>query len=129
MKRGLLLWGPPVAAMVAIFFSASVPELDTQDQGVDDKTAHLVAYAVLGAAFLRAFAGGRWAGVVARAGWFAWLSASFYGASDELHQAFVAGRTPSFLDWIADAVGAAAAVTLIALFARWRGRRKQGREV
>lgn len=129
MTRWILLWGPPVAAMLVLFVSASIPELDTSDQGIDDKTAHFVAYGVLGAAFVRAFAGGRWAGIVGRAGWYAWLSTVAYGASDELHQAFVAGRTPSVLDWVADAAGAAATVTLIVLIARWGGRLNRDREV
>jgi VanZ family protein len=129
VKRSILIWGPPVAVMLAIFLSASVPELDTQDQGVDDKTAHFVAYGVLGAAFVRAFAGGRWTRVAARTGWQAWLASAAYGATDEWHQSFVAGRTPSTLDWIADAAGAAVVVSLTVLIARWWRRREANREV
>jgi VanZ family protein len=109
--------------MAAIFASASVPELDTAEQGVNDKTAHLVAYGVLGLTFIRAFAGGRWAGVAGRAAGLAWLSSAVYGATDELHQAFVAGRTPSVLDWIADAAGAALAVVVTLAIAWWRRRK------
>ena len=38
-----------------------------------------------------------------------WLSiafCSFYGATDEWHQSFVAGRHADFLDWVADTTGA-----------------------
>jgi VanZ family protein len=35
---------------------------------------------------------------------------SLYAISDELHQVFVAGRSPDVLDWVADSAGALAAV-------------------
>ena len=35
-----------------------------------------------------------------------WILAVFYGISDEFHQSFVSGRTPSLVDLLADAVGA-----------------------
>ncbi len=37
----------------------------------------------------------------------AFLISVLYGASDEFHQSFVPGRTPSLLDWLVDAAGAA----------------------
>jgi VanZ family protein len=33
-------------------------------------------------------------------------AASFYGATDEVHQAFVPFRTATWLDWVADTAGA-----------------------
>jgi VanZ family protein len=39
------------------------------------------------------------------------LLASLYGVSDEVHQAFVPFRESSWLDWLADTVGAALGVT------------------
>ena len=42
-----------------------------------------------------------------RAGLYALLLASAYGASDEYHQWFVPVRTADYLDWIADTGGAA----------------------
>jgi VanZ family protein len=43
------------------------------------------------------------------------LIASLYGASDELHQYFVPGRSAEVADWVADTLGALVAV----LFAAW----------
>ena len=42
--------------------------------------------------------------------WLALALASLYGAGDELHQAFVPGRSADAADWLADTVGAALAV-------------------
>lgn len=52
--------------------------------------------------------------------WLAVLLASLYGVSDEVHQAFVPGRSADLLDWLADTAGAAVAVSLVRL---WAGRR------
>jgi len=41
------------------------------------------------------------------------LLCSLYGASDEWHQYYIAGRTVDFADWLADTAGAAGAVLLI----------------
>jgi VanZ family protein len=40
--------------------------------------------------------------------------ASLYGASDELHQSFIPGRSPEIGDWVADTLGALIAVLLVA---------------
>ena len=75
----------------------------------NDKTHHLVAYAVLGAALVwgltdRAPRRTTWGIALA-----AVLLASVYGVSDEFHQGFVPGREVSVLDWVADTAGAAIA--------------------
>ncbi|RMG98046.1 MAG: VanZ family protein [Candidatus Dadabacteria bacterium] len=46
------------------------------------------------------------------------LAAVGFGATDELHQWFVPRRQPSWLDWAADALGAAVGVLL------WAGVRR-----
>ena len=56
--------------------------------------------------------------------WLAILLASVYGASDELHQAYVPGRSSDVLDWLADTAGATISVLLLYLFLRLRQRRK-----
>ena len=61
-----------------------------------DKLAHFAGYAVLG--FLLAKASGSWKAALLLAAWF--------GASDELHQAFVPLRSAGVDDWLADALGA-----------------------
>lgn len=52
--------------------------------------------------------------------WLAVLLASAYGVSDELHQAYVPGRSADVLDWLADTTGATFAVLLTFFFTRRR---------
>jgi len=54
--------------------------------------------------------------------WLAVLLASLYGVSDEVHQAFVPGRSADAADWLADTAGALVAVGLL----RWWGRYRAG---
>jgi VanZ family protein len=76
-----------------------------------DKLAHGLAFGILGALLRWGVGGVRerartvnvWCGIVAMG----------YGAMDEVHQMFVAGRTPSIGDWIADAIGAVIGVWLV----------------
>ena len=70
-----------------------------------DKLAHLVIYLVLGLLFARAY--GLTLPKYAIGGLFAlaWISTALYGASDEIHQAFVAARSADLFDWLADLVG------------------------
>jgi len=56
--------------------------------------------------------------------WLAVLLASLYGVSDELHQAFVPGRSADAADWLADTTGALVAVLFLQL---WRRRRAGAR--
>ena len=46
------------------------------------------------------------------------IIASLYGISDEFHQAFVPGRSPDVLDWLADTTGALLAAILLARLTR-----------
>lgn len=116
MRRIVWVWGPSVAVMAGIFFASSLSDPPAPED-VSDKALHFIAYAVLGAAFLWATSAARWRGVSGRTALIAWILAAAYGASDEFHQSFVANRYPSVGDWLADAAGAAAAVTVIALVA------------
>ena len=112
LTRGLWLWGPPLAEIVALFWISSQPNLTRLPGGVSDKVAHFAAFFVLGALVLRATAGGRWSGVTLRAALVAFVIAAGYGALDELHQMLTPGRFPGVDDWVADALG-----TLTALVA------------
>lgn len=119
------LWGPVLVVMAIIFGVSSLRDLDALPGNLSDKTGHFAGYAILAAAVLRATAGARWSGVTAASGLRAWLICVLYGASDELHQGFVPGRTVAFDDWAADAAGAATAILAIGIVAavlRRRGR-------
>ena len=82
----------------------------THERGAYDSAA---LYAVLGG--LLRLATGRTGAAVAWAG--------AYGVSDEVHQAFVPGRSPDPLDWLADAFGAWVGAALVARAVR-RARRR-----
>jgi VanZ family protein len=100
--------------MALIFIASSISNLGELPGGISDKGGHSIGYAILGAALLRAVAGGRLSGVTWRRAAATVVLATLYGVSDEFHQSFVPGRTPDVHDVLADFSGAAIAVTLIA---------------
>ena len=122
MRRALWLWGPVAAYMVAIFLESSVSQVPELPNGVTDKDAHGFLYAGLAVLVLRALARASWRSVTLPLCILAVVVAAGYGATDEFHQRFVPGRTADLLDLAADTVGAAAAVTLVWVVARWRTR-------
>lgn len=71
------------------------------------KTAHFTEYAILG--LLIAFARGQ---AAARALALAWLAATLYACTDELHQLYVPHRGPSPWDVGIDSTGAATALAI-----------------
>jgi VanZ family protein len=115
--RRLDPWLPPLLLMGVIFFLSAQPSLDSGLGAVDlvgRKVLHFAEYALLCFLWWRAFATVTDSGRAALA---AFLVTSGYAATDEVHQAFVEGRTGTPVDWAIDSVGAA----LVAL--RLRGRR------
>lgn len=118
MSRPLLAWLPAVLWAAGIYWLSSRPTLPAPSLPGFDKAAHFAAYAVLG--WLLAFAAERARLPLAVAAGLGLL----YGATDELHQAYVPGRSAELADWLADAAGVAAAVFL---YSRWRARRTAAR--
>ena len=102
---GLLLWGPVVAWMAAIFFVSgqSQPQVPAD---LVNTTGHVIAYAVLGLLVVRALAGRLPARITGRMASLAVAISVAYGISDEVHQMFVPGRTPDVMDVVADGAGA-----------------------
>ncbi len=86
---------------------------------ISDKVAHLGLYTVLGAALAYA----RFCGVRVIPHVIMILIGAFYGASDEWHQRFVPGRSPSLGDWVADVAGVVLGYGLVMLLANRFGRR------
>ena len=110
----LALWVAVGAYLATIFalssMSAPLPALTSR---VSDKVLHAVEYGGLGLLLSAALRlSGRSPGRAAALGL---LLASLYGASDELHQAFVPNRDCSGWDWLADTAGAA-----LGALAAWR---------
>jgi VanZ family protein len=104
-------WMPVVLYAGTIFFlsAQSHPEEQLPSfllEGVSDKVLHAVAYGILSLLCYRAF---RWAAgpaVARQAVVLAIVTASVYGLTDEVHQLFVPFRESSWLDWLADTIGA-----------------------
>ncbi len=98
--------------MALMWFLSSQPDLST-GLGVWDligrKIVHAASFGLLCALWWRALRDA--AGSAALGG--AFLIAAGYGALDEYHQTFVAGRLGSPIDVAIDAAGAAIAVVLI----------------
>ncbi|WP_439648700.1 VanZ family protein [Deinococcus arboris] len=92
-----LWWGPALALMAAIWYFSAQPQtpgprlVHPLDWGV-----HFLVYLALG------FALGRATG---RPG-LAWVLAAWFGALDEVHQAFVPPREAGVTDWLFDTAGA-----------------------
>ena len=119
-------WLPPGLMAVAIFIVSSIPGQSLPPSPVVgfDKLVHATEYAILGAliayALTHVIRGGSRSeenglGPVnsTRRAIFAWLAASVFGITDEIHQHFVAGRFADPFDALADSVGALLGVTLV----------------
>jgi VanZ family protein len=99
--------------MAAIFAVSGGPGPQLPPGGHWDKVLHAGAYAVMSALVTWAMTRGRLREASARALLAGFLIAAAYGATDELHQAFVPGRHSDAFDLIADASGALAAAGAI----------------
>lgn len=98
-----LSWLFLVVYMGLIFWLSSLTLLPVEmNFPYEDKLIHACAYAVMGFLAANAFS----EGPHKRRFWLAFMLASLYGISDEVHQMFVPGREASGWDWLADAVGA-----------------------
>jgi VanZ family protein len=81
--------------------SLSLPQLP----GLD-KLAHMAAYGILALSILFAFSKSTKKNDVKRVVLLTVVWCLAYGITDEFHQAFVPGRSPSLLDLLADCIGA-----------------------
>lgn len=113
MRRIAGRWGPPLLWAAVIFALSSRPRLPSPEVAGFDKVSHFGAFALLAFLLARALDG-------PRGGFRAAAVGMLYGVSDELHQAFVPGRSPDWRDWVADALGVLAGIYVFHL---WRARR------
>jgi VanZ family protein len=122
MKAFLMRWGPALLVMAAIFAASSQPKAVLPDYGERDwlvkKSGHLLIYGVLAWSYLRGL------GWLRPSSWrtaaLAVVLAALYGATDELHQSFVAGRGAALLDVGIDTVGASLGLALTTAWSHWR---------
>jgi VanZ family protein len=115
LKQILPRWLPALVMMSVIFLFSSqqsekLPDLGWADR-VFKKGGHVLGYGLLALSYWNGF------------GWdrrklpLAWLFAVLYAATDEFHQSFVAGRSPSIWDVLVfDNLGALIALWLTGLF-------------
>lgn len=123
MKVGRTIRWVAVAAWMALIFGlSSQPNLQVADAPALDfvirKSGHIVAFGTLAVLLY---------GAISPAGsgtarpahvWSALAATVAYAVSDEVHQAFVAGRGPAASDVLIDAIGAALGLLL---WRRWAG--------
>ena len=116
----------PLVGMMTILFILSHQPGDTLPLPAVvnlDKLLHLLAYTVLGLAFLLALPPD-WRARRPRAAAVATvLFCLAYGLSDEFHQQFVPGRFPGVDDLVADTLGGLLAVLIDRARQRWTSRR------
>lgn len=121
IKSLLVNWGPALLMMAVIFgfsstTSANLPSFGSWDHVVK-KMGHGLGYGLLALTY--------WRGLGFRRGghWLAWLMALAYSATDEFHQSFVPGRTPSLIDvFVFDNIGAFLTVNVFAYFRNRRAK-------
>lgn len=106
IKKFLKFWFPVLLYSGIIFWASSVSQSDMPVHiGRWDKTIHLIEYLPFGFLLIRALknTGREKSFMVIFI--MTVLGAFLYGLSDEFHQWFVPGRSPSWMDVFADTVG------------------------
>jgi hypothetical protein len=107
MKNWLYRWGPAILFMAIIFIASATPGSEIPGFGFWDffakKGGHLIGYALLAAAYYHALNNGKRAPKLLFV--LALCMTALYAASDEWHQRFTPGRSPSLLDVGIDITG------------------------
>jgi len=116
--RRIVVWGPLAAYLALIFYLSSRSSVGWA-VSYPDKLLHFLEYGGLALLFARALNGGIRKPVPASRLLIAGSLALVYGLSDEFHQAFVPERTSDWHDVLADAVGAATVLVVVALLGRY----------
>lgn len=113
----ILNWIPTIVVAALIFVSShqSRPPGIELTEVFPDWMLHFAAYGVLGLCMAWGATQGRNRRLSGGAALLIIAAAMLYGLSDEWHQSFVVGRTSTWQDWLADALGASA-FTLAWLF-------------
>jgi VanZ family protein len=113
---------PAFVWAAAIAVVSSIPDLGAPPVvglTISDKLAHFTEYFILAGAVAFGFhrSGSRWPIL-----WVTLLIGILFGASDEIHQAFVHGRSSEFLDLVADTIGSTAGAGAYLLLKDWIGK-------
>lgn len=118
MKRTLVAWGPATLWAAVLFYLSS----QSFDDGrppleINDKVVHLFLFGALGG--LLAWGRARARATVGHG--LLLVLGLLYALSDEFHQRFVPGRTPSGWDLLADGIGLVAGYAVVT---RWTAARE-----
>jgi VanZ family protein len=117
VKSFTYYWLPLIAYCVFIYIQSSYPSPERLPSfQFSDKLLHFGAYAVMGVLFYRAYQTLPVKNNFQLVVLLSMISTSIYGVSDEIHQSFVPYRDGSFLDVIADILGAVCGVYV---YHRW----------
>lgn len=121
--RWLRAFGPALLYMVLIWALSSFPiQVDLSRVPLRDKGAHFIEYGTLSVLLTHALR----TTSPRRSGPAIWLTAALitlvWGAIDEIHQAFVPGRSSDVFDLVADGCGAAVGSLLYLLLRHKRER-------
>jgi VanZ family protein len=113
IRRIIKYWLPVLLCMGFIFYASSIPASKAPSLfPFQDIAFHSFIYSILGYLFCRALKNTYPDIMVSRIMLFTLAFAVFYGASDELHQAFAPYRTVSGFDIFIDGIGSfAGAIT------------------
>ena len=114
MIQVLWYWMPVALYAGTIFYLSAQSHPEDQLplfllRDVSDKVLHAVEYGILSLLCYRAFRRAAGPAVARQAVMLAILTASAYGLTDEVHQAFVPLREASWQDWLADTISATVA--------------------
>lgn len=114
-------WVPAFVMMVVIFVASSIPREELPIFGLWDllvkKGGHMVGYGLLAVAYLHGLTNGQRASSAQIMS--AILLAGGYGATDEFHQLFVAGRSATVIDVLIDTLGAVLGIGIRLGIGQW----------
>ncbi len=114
----LLLWILTGVWAGVIFFFSSLPGSSVATP-IPDYIPHFIEYVVFAGLVSAALWTTKKELPAGRLGLWAIIITGLYAVTDELHQAFIPGRTPDIRDWAVD-VGAAVVVAVVVYFFRAR---------
>ncbi len=118
LDKFFIYWFPIFLYCLLIFIQSSYPSIErTHELPYLDKVFHFVAYALLGALFLRAFKTSRIKNNIRFILILSVLLSFLYGISDEIHQHFVPYRSADLMDVLADMLGGLMGVYIYQLIA------------
>ena len=122
MRKSIFIHLPWIFIMIAITIQSSFAGIPLPNLGISfsDKLLHFFVFGVLGWFLARALFLSRKDIFHRRFVIFACIIGFIFAFTDEWHQSMVPGRTPEFLDWVADSLG----ILIFALIYYWQRKKK-----